>query len=111
MGATQHRKVYAMNIYPFITRAVLLPSLFLVTSLSALRVHASASGLDLLQGAKVSAPASALNVMASGAVEETLKVCLARIPRDASAGQRLLAGQSCERAERTRKQIQSARKF
>jgi len=36
-----------------------------------------------------------MNVMASGAVEDTLKLCLARIPKDASAGQRLLAEQSC----------------
>jgi hypothetical protein len=29
--------------------------------------------------------------------EETLDTCLARIPRDASAGQRLLAEQTCRR--------------
>ena len=34
---------------------------------------------------------------AAGVEEETLDNCLARIPRDASAGQRLLAEQSCRR--------------
>lgn len=43
-----------------------------------------------------------MNVLASGSVEDTLKLCLARIPKDASAGQRLLAEQSCQGAERTR---------
>jgi hypothetical protein len=34
---------------------------------------------------------------AAGVEEETLNACLARIPRDASAGQRLLAEQTCRR--------------
>ena len=34
---------------------------------------------------------------AAGVVEETLDTCLARIPRDASAGQRLLAEHTCRR--------------
>ena len=49
-----------------------------------------------------------MNVMASGSVEDTLKLCLARIPKDASAGQRLLAEQSCQGAERTRSMSQGA---
>ncbi len=44
-----------------------------------------------------------LTETASGAVEDTLTACLSRIPRDASAGQRLIAEESCKRdkAERT----------
>ncbi|MDH4083696.1 MAG: hypothetical protein OEV99_10075 [Nitrospira sp.] len=49
--------------------------------------------------------------MASGAAEDTLKTCMARIPRVASAGQRMLAEQSCKGEEDTRKAIQSAPKF
>ncbi len=40
--------------------------------------------------------------VASGAVEDTLKACLARIPKDASAGQRMMAEESCQRDEATR---------
>lgn len=52
-----------------------------------------------------------MNVMASGSVEDTLKLCLARIPKDASAGQRLLAEQSCQGAERTRSMSQGASQY
>jgi hypothetical protein len=41
--------------------------------------------------------------IAAGAVEDTLKACMARIPRDASIGQRMIAEQSCGRDERDRK--------
>ncbi|MCS6306181.1 MAG: hypothetical protein H8K07_21340 [Nitrospira sp.] len=50
-------------------------------------------------------------VMAPGAVEDTLKACRARIPELASAGQRMLAEQSCVGEEKTRKAIRSAPKF
>jgi hypothetical protein len=40
-----------------------------------------------------------------GAAEDRLKACLARIPKDASIGQRILAGTSCERDEMDRKSI------
>jgi hypothetical protein len=35
--------------------------------------------------------------IAAGVEEETLDTCLARIPQDASAGQRMLAEQTCRR--------------
>ena len=40
--------------------------------------------------------------IAAGAVEDTLKACMARIPKDASIGQRMTAEQSCGRDERDR---------
>ena len=43
-----------------------------------------------------SAPAQTPSI-ASGAAEDTLKACLVRIPKDASAGQRMMAEQGCER--------------
>lgn len=49
--------------------------------------------------------------MASEAVEDTLNACKARIPELASAGQYLLAEQSCVGAEQTRNEIRSALKF
>lgn len=41
-------------------------------------------------------------IAAAGAVEDTLKTCLARIPKDSSAGQRMIAEQACQRDERDR---------
>lgn len=51
------------------------------------------------------APASTRNIdrIASGAVEDTLSACMARIPKDASAGQRLLAEESCRRDQAARR--------
>jgi hypothetical protein len=49
-------------------------------------------------------------IIASGAVEDTVKACLARIPEIASAGQHMVAEQSCAGDEQTRKQIQVAPK-
>ena len=45
--------------------------------------------------------------MAAGAVGDTLQACLARIPSDASAGQRMIAEQSCGRDQGDRKLIQA----
>lgn len=44
--------------------------------------------------------------IASGAVEDSLQACMARIPHDASIGQRMIAEQSCWRDENDRKPIQ-----
>lgn len=45
--------------------------------------------------------------IAAGAVEDTLKACMARIPRDASIGQRMIAEKSCGRDESDRKPFQA----
>ena len=37
------------------------------------------------------------NRVASGSVEDSLDACMARIPQDASVGQRMLASESCKR--------------
>jgi hypothetical protein len=57
------------------------------------------------------APMAELEVMASGAAEDTLKACMARIPVFASAGQRMLAEQSCAGEEEARKTLRSVTKF
>jgi|RhiMetdeSRZDD1v2_1073273.scaffolds.fasta_scaffold3102189_2 hypothetical protein len=53
------------------------------------------------------ASTESLGIMASGAVEDSLKACLARIPKDASEGLRLIAMQGCERDDETRQAIRS----
>ena len=45
--------------------------------------------------------------IASGAVEDSRKACMARVPKDASAGQRMMAEQSCDRDNFDRKSIDS----
>ena len=45
--------------------------------------------------------------MAAGAVEDTIQACMARIPKDASIGQRMIAEQGCWRDESDRKPFQS----
>ena len=56
-------------------------------------------------------PGGELAVLASGAAEDSLKACRARIPELASAGQVMLAEQSCAVEEETRNAIRSAPKF
>jgi hypothetical protein len=41
--------------------------------------------------------------VAAGAVEDSLNACMARIPKDASAGQRMLAEESCRRDQANRR--------
>ena len=57
------------------------------------------------------APIEELAVTASDAAEDTFKACMARIPAFASAGQRILAEQSCAGEEEVRKMMRAARKF
>ena len=53
------------------------------------------------------AAASATPAVAAGSVEDSLKVCLARIPKDATPGQKMIAEQGCDRDQIERKAIQS----
>jgi len=45
--------------------------------------------------------------IAAGSVEDTLQACIARIPKDASIGQLMIAEQGCWRDENDRNPIQS----
>lgn len=45
------------------------------------------------------AQAHGLTQISAGSVSDTLKLCLGRIPQDASAGQHMLAEQSCQQVE------------
>jgi hypothetical protein len=89
----------------FIRHIVILTSLVLISWLSALAAEPPP--------AKTPPPVSTVGQanIAAGSVEDTLKGCLARIPKDGSTGQRMLAQQSCETAEGTRKLDNAAPKF
>lgn len=45
--------------------------------------------------------------MAAGAAEDTLGACMARIPKDASIGQRMIAEQGCLRDQNDREPFES----
>jgi hypothetical protein len=47
------------------------------------------------------------NALAAGASEDSLQACLARIPKDATTGQLLIAEQSCRRDDGDRKPFQA----
>jgi hypothetical protein len=89
----------------FIRHIVILTSLVLISWLPALAAEPPP--------AKTPPPVSTVGQanVAAGSVEDTLKDCLARIPKDGSTGQRMLAEQSCETAEGTRKLDNAAPKF
>ena len=48
-------------------------------------------------------PPQGINRISSGSVEDTLEACKVRIPKDASAGQKMLAEESCNRDQATRR--------
>lgn len=65
--------------------------------------QSSASPSGSSGSSPAAASATGLGRIAVGAVEDTLQACMARIPSDATAGQRMLAERSCERDQATRK--------
>lgn len=78
-----------------------------------LGVLVSGCASDEMMGSSGSGPSSGggaasnstrnIDRIASGAVEDTLNACLARIPKDASAGQKMLAEESCRRDQAARR--------
>jgi hypothetical protein len=50
-----------------------------------------------------SATTKGIDRIASGSVEDTLDACKGRIPKDASAGQKMLAEESCRRDQAVRR--------
>lgn len=80
-----------------------LGTLCLLAGLTAAPAQAADSG-QTAPSAK--AATTSQNAIAAGAVEDSLKACLARIPKDATAGQRMIAKQGCQRDETERKPFQ-----
>ncbi len=88
-----------------IARTILAASLGLIAGISSLSVQAA----EQSPGVPTTAPsAGEPAVVASGAVEDSFSACLARIPKDASAGQRMMAEQSCKRDEGAREIVRDA---
>ena len=61
------------------------------------------------KGALIVPPTDRFGDVAPGAAEDTFKACLARIPEQATVGQRMLAEQTCEREEAIRRTYQGIR--
>jgi hypothetical protein len=98
--------------FPTITKSVVVVSTVMLFAALSIRSTQPVQAADLLVERTMGfAPVAELRVMASGAVEDTLKACMARIPALASAGQRMLAEQSCAGEEEVRKTLRSAPKF
>ncbi|MCC2642015.1 MAG: hypothetical protein K0S45_2428 [Nitrospira sp.] len=106
-----------MHIHPCVKRVLLFSSmLVLASSLSPFSTHAedhqpNHSDERQLKGAIIIPPKDRLSDVAPGAVEDTLKACLARIPEKASVGQRMLAELTCQREEEIRQAYQGTRRF
>ena len=106
----QEEETPTMNIHLVITRAILVASLAVIPWIAApsgqaadkpSKTPAKASA----KAAKASAPptqSEGRSTVASGAVEDTQSDCLTRIPKDATAGQRMLAEDSCKRDQKSR---------
>ena len=93
----------------FVQRSLLCASLLLLAfSLSPFYTHAEDTQV---KGAMITAPVDKHSDVASGAVEDTLKACLARIPDKASVGQRMLAERTCQGEEGIRNTNQGAPQF
>lgn len=103
---------YTMRANSFIRSAVVLGVLALIACLPAVAAVAAQAEAQPTQIMAQSASAAvspvqqgSLGETASGAVEDTLVACLSRIPEDASAGQRLIAKESCQRDKAERQPI------
>jgi len=84
------------------TRTILIASLALIPWIAG--SSAEAAG----KAPKASAPPTQTegrSIVASGAVEDSHPACLGRIPKDASAGQRMIAEDSCKREQASRQSI------
>jgi hypothetical protein len=60
------------------------------------------------KGTLVLPPKDRFGDVSPGAAEDTLKACLARIPEQATVGQRMMAEMTCEREEQIRKTYQGS---
>lgn len=94
-----------MNTHLVITRIIVIASLALIPWIAA--SSADAAG----KAPKASAPptqAEGRSSVASGSVEDSQQACLARIPKDATTGQRMIAEGSCKRDQESRQSFQEA---
>ena len=98
-----------METHGFLQRSVLYASVLLLgSSLSPFIIHAEEGQVT---GTMIFTPTDKLSEVASGAVEDTLKACRARIPDKSSVGQRMLAERTCHGEETVRKTNQGPPQF
>lgn len=83
--------------------AIMAPLLLALTVLIASCAGPSGEGA----GGAASVPVTAMERPATGTAGDSLQACLGRIPSEASAGQRMLAEESCRRDEAARAAIQA----
>lgn len=99
-----------MRTHVFVKRSLLCASvLLLASSLSPFFAHAEDT--QVKKGTMITSPTNKQSDVASGAVEDTLKACLARIPEKASVGQRMLAERTCQGEEGIRRTNHGAPQF
>lgn len=91
-----------MTIVRFGTGALLSLTLLFSTA-CATDGGSGQSSADSSGSSSGAAPAKGLGRIAAGAVEDSLQACMARIPSDATSGQRMLAEESCKRDQAGRK--------
>lgn len=89
-----------MNTIRLIRHTVTLASLILLVGIAVGRGQAANKPS---KAATPAASESGLSIRASGAVEDDLKHCMGRIPKNATAGQRMMAEQGCGRDQEARK--------
>jgi hypothetical protein len=104
-----------MHIHSLVKRFLLFSSVvLLVSSLSPCSSHAEdqkpkgATEEQQPKGNLVLPPRDKFGDVSPGAAEDTLKACLARIPEQATVGQRMMAELTCEREEQIRKTYQGS---
>ena len=103
-------QTHLLVIRPLLFSFVLL----LASSLSPFSLHAEdqqpkeSSADQQLKGAVLIPPKDRFGDVSPGAAEDTLKACLARIPEQATVGQRMMAEMTCEREEQIRKTYQGS---
>ena len=95
-----------MTIHHFIKSTVMAASLVAIAGLSL-----STQAADQVKPTIASAQTRELGIVAAGAVEDNLQTCLARIPKDATAGQRMVAEQGCKQDHATRQSVQVLPRF
>ena len=92
-----------------VTQSLVFSSVLLGTSsLPPFSIHAEE---QQPKGNLVFPPRDKFGDVSPGAAEDTLKACLARIPEQATVGQRMMAERTCEREEAGRNLYQGTRWF
>jgi hypothetical protein len=94
---------------PFIKRTILVATLAMIPFILPGLALAAESVKETLSSAE--AQAHGLAQIAEGSVSDTLKLCLGRIPQNASAGQLMLAEQNCQKVQTARTITQASLTF